>query len=261
MTTAVDLGITAIDTSTNYFGFQAHNALADVAGDLLPNFTVSTKVGYFPAEGTSEHSLDPDRLRGAIAGAVRDLGREPDLVFLHNPEHSLAQAAERSAPNLLGDACSVLVDATARGLCGSWGISSWDPRPLAELQSREYPRPDVLMLRAGLLVGAEVLRAGDTLASRMGAAEVWGMSPFAGDTRDPVWEKFDPRLFLRAPEQASWAQAAFRVAFHLPEAAKMAVSSNNAEHLSELVESLAHEVDSTAVTEYRRLLTIVSQKD
>ncbi|MFE7460592.1 aldo/keto reductase [Streptomyces sp. NPDC012600] len=261
LTEAAELGITAIDTSTNYLGFRSHKVLAEVAGDLLPNFTVSTKVGYFPTAGGSTHSLAPARLRAALEDTVHDLGREPDLVFLHNPEHSLTRVPEKSVPDLLGDACSVLVGATARGLCGSWGISSWDPRPLTELVGREFPRPDVVMVRAGLLAGAEVLHAGETLVARFGPAAVWGMSPFAGSTADPVWARFDPRLFLRAPEQASRAQAAFRVAFHLPEAAKVAVSSNSAEHLRELVESLAHEVDSMAVTEYRRLLTRARQED
>lgn len=172
--------------------------------------------GYFSAGGASVHSLDPDRLRAALEGAVRDLRREPDLVLLHNPEHSLAEASERLAPNLLSNACSVLVDATARGLCGSWGISSWDPRSLIELGNRQFPRPDVLMLRAGLLVGAEILHAVEELASRFAPPDVWGMSPFAGSTSDPVWARFDPRLFLRAPARVNRAQAAFRVAFHLP---------------------------------------------
>lgn len=222
---------------------------------------MSTKIGYFPADGTAAHSLDPDRLRTALGVAVRELGRQPDLVFLHNPEHSLAHVSRKSAPNLLGDACSVLVDATARGLCGSWGISSWDPRPLNEAVSRDFPRPDVLMFRAGLLVGAEILRAGERLASRLAPAAVWGMSPFAGDAVGSVWAKFDPRLFLRAPERASRVQAAFQVAFHLPEATRVAVSSNSAEHLGELVNSLTCEVDPAAVAEYRRLLRRGRQED
>ncbi|MGW4629767.1 hypothetical protein ACWEMU_27245, partial [Streptomyces rubiginosohelvolus] len=102
---------------------------------------------------------------------------------------------------------------------------------------------------------------GETLASRMDPAAVWGMSPFAGNASDPVWARFDPRLFLRVPERVNRAQAAFRVAFHLPEVAKMAVSSNSGEHLGELVESLAHSVDSAVVTEYRRLLTHGGQED
>ncbi|MEV4876181.1 hypothetical protein [Streptomyces cyaneofuscatus] len=105
------------------------------------------------------------------------------------------------------------------------------------------------------VAAGELLHAGEILASRFEPSAVWGMSPFAGKTADPVWARFDPRLFLRAPERVDRAQAAFRVAFHLPEASKLAVSCNSAEHLSDLVESLAQEVDPTAVADYRRLLT------
>ncbi|MFI1187039.1 aldo/keto reductase [Streptomyces californicus] len=260
LTRVADLGITAIDTSVNYLGFRSHEVLADVAGDLMSGFTVSTKIGYFPDGGASIHSLDPDRLRAALEGAVRDLGREPDVVFLHNPEHSLVRMPKTSASTCLGDACSVLVDATERGLCGSWGISSWDPRPLAGLGRWEPPEPDVLMLRAGLLVGTDILQAGEILTRRSGSPAVWGMSPFAGNAADPVWARFDPRVLLRTPERASGTQGAFRAAFHLPEASKVAVSTRDLSHLGELVTSLSHEVDSAAVLEYRRLLDRGNQR-
>jgi aryl-alcohol dehydrogenase-like predicted oxidoreductase len=89
-------GVTTIDTSTNYLGFRSHETLARTAGDLLPKFTISTKVGYFRRPGRAEHSLDPLRLRAAMEQAARDLGREPDLVFLHNPEHSLHETVPHS---------------------------------------------------------------------------------------------------------------------------------------------------------------------
>ncbi|MFK8909432.1 hypothetical protein [Streptomyces sp. YS-3] len=83
------------------------------AGDLLPNFSLSTKVGFFPGG----HSLDPARLRTAVEQAVKDLGREPDLVFLHNPEHSASDTGR------LGPACAALAD-TAR-------VNGWIPSPAA----------------------------------------------------------------------------------------------------------------------------------
>jgi len=261
LTQAADLGITAIDTSPNYLEFRAHETLAKEAGDLLPKFAVSTKIGYFPANGASEHSLDPDCLRAAMEGVVEQLGREPDLVFLHNPEHSLVRAPQTSAPDRLIDACSVMVDATARGLCGSWGISSWDPRPLAGLAGSELPSPDILMVRAGLLVGAEVLRAAELAAERWNPSAMWGMSPFAGSTAESVWERFDPRVFVRDPWQCTSAQAAFRAAFHIPAVNAVAVSTGNISHLRELAESLDLKVDKEAVAQYRKLLLGARQED
>ena len=261
LTAAAELGITAIDTSSNYLGFHSHKVLAEVAGDLLSTFVVSTKVGYFPAGNTSEHSLVPGRLRTALEDAARDLGREPDLVFLHNPEHSLALDTHAQRESHLGAACSVLVDATASGLCGSWGISSWDPRLLVDLVGPQLPCPEVLMARAGLLVGAEVLDAIETVATRWRPPTLWGMSAFGGSMMNPVWERFDPRIFMRIPRNSSPAQAAFRAAFHLPEVDAVATGTNRAVHLRELTDSLNHEVNLATLALYRRLLAESHQPD
>ncbi|WP_342211077.1 aldo/keto reductase [Streptomyces sp. AC1-42T] len=255
MTAAADLGVTAIDTSSNYLGFRSHKVLAEVAGDLLPEFTVSTKVGYFAAGNASEHSLAPGRLHAALEDAASDLGREPDLVFLHNPEHSLARDSPTQRQSRLEAACSVLVDATASGLCGSWGISSWDPRLLADIVGPQLPQPHVLMVRAGFLVGSEILDAIETVAAGWRASALWGMSVFGGSTSEPIWERFDPQVFMQVAQGSSPVQAAFRAAFHLPEVEAVVAGTNQDTHLGELVASLGHEVNRAAVAEYRQLLS------
>ncbi|WP_343336045.1 hypothetical protein [Streptomyces sp. SUK 48] len=97
-------------------GFRSHQILARTAGDLLPEFTVSTKVGYFSGPDGAEHSLDPMRWHTAVELAAEDLGREPGLVFLHNPEHSLREATPHNQDALV-QACANLDDAAAKGLC------------------------------------------------------------------------------------------------------------------------------------------------
>jgi aryl-alcohol dehydrogenase-like predicted oxidoreductase len=85
------LGVCSVDTAYNYRGFTSHRVLAETAGDLLAEFTLSTKVGFFPGTGGRVvHCLQPGPLRTAIERAVDDLGRTPDVVFLHNPERTLA---------------------------------------------------------------------------------------------------------------------------------------------------------------------------
>ncbi|MFF4169071.1 aldo/keto reductase [Streptomyces sp. NPDC001744] len=245
---AADLGVTRLDTASNYLRHRSHETLNAVAGDLLSKFTVSTKVAYFP----DGHSLDPARLRAAVERAAKDLGREPDTVLLHNPEHS------RPAAGLLSQACAALADAAQAGLCGGWGVSSWDPRPLVGF---DVPQPAVLMVRAGLLVGLDVLEAAEALAARWRPSQVWGMSPFNGSTTEAVWERFDPRIFLRDGPSVTKVQAAFRSAYHLPQVNAVAVGTDDAGHLRELVDALAHEVDHHVVTEYRRLLQGRRQSD
>ncbi|TDC24293.1 aldo/keto reductase [Streptomyces sp. 8K308] len=255
LTGALDLGVTALDTSTNYASFRSHQILARTAGDLLPKFTVSTKVGYFPGPDGAEHSLDPVRLKAAVEEAAKDLGRAPDIVFLHNPEQSLREAVPYNK-DLLAAACTALDDATAKGLCTAWGVASWDPSPLLSMVAPAVPRPSVLMVRAGLLVGARTLDAADTLidAWDLSDGEVWGMSPFGGATSASVWDRVDPCLFLQAGGRLSRVQAAFRTAYHLPRVGSIAVGTDEPAHLGELVGALAGQVEERTVQEYRRLL-------
>ncbi|MFB7931057.1 aldo/keto reductase [Streptomyces sp. NPDC056039] len=255
LTGALDLGVTALDTSSNYLGFRSHQILARTAGDLLPKFTLSTKVGYFQGTEGVEHSLIPVRLRAAVEQVARDLGREPDLVFLHNPEHSLREGGPRDR-EVFAQACTALDDAAAKGACAAWGVASWNPSLLPGLIDTTAPRPSVLMVRAGLLVGARTLDAVDDLtrAWDLSGGEVRGMSPFGGSTSAPVWARIDPRVFLRDRNQLSCVQAAFIAAYHLPRAHSVAVSTDDLAHLGELVDALAGEVEERTVQEYRSLL-------
>lgn len=225
------------------------------AGDLLPKFTVSTKVGYFPGPGGVEHSLEPGRLHAAVEQAVEELGREPELVFLHNPEHSLREAAPHNR-DVLAQACAALDNAAAKGLCAAWGVASWDVSPLLSLIDTAAPRPSVLMVRAGLLVGARTLDTADALIKAwvLGDGEVWGMSPFGGSTSAPVWARIDPCVFLRDGSRLSRVQAAFRAAYHLPRVDSIAVGTDDPAHLGELVGALADEVEDRTIQEYRSLL-------
>lgn len=230
--------------------------MAGAGRDLLPRFKISTKVGFFPAVGRAKHSLEPDRLREAVEQSNRDLGRAPDLVFLHNPERSLT-GSSATAQDRLGTACAAVERAAAKGLCGGWGISSWDPRPLPGLVDGTLPRPDAVMVRAGLLAGIEVLEASEALAARwdLNPAHLWGMSPFGGSPTDPLWDKLDPRVFIQDPHDGlSAVQATFRVAYSLPRVGSIAVGTDNPSHLRELIDALRYEANADNLSAYRRLL-------
>ncbi|WP_331000659.1 aldo-keto reductase family protein [Streptomyces luteolifulvus] len=112
------------------------------------------------------------------------------------------------------------------------------------------------MVRAGLLVGARLLDAADALTKAWGldGAEVWGMSPFGGSTSTPVWDRIDPRVFLRDGSQLSRVQAAFRAVYHLPRVSSVAVGTDEPAHLGELVGALVGKVEERIVQEYRSLL-------
>lgn len=230
----------ALDTAFNYGGFSAHRELARTAGDLLGRFEISTKVGYFPGG----HDLHPARLLHAVDQVAMELGRIPDTVLLHNPEH---------APDHLADAGHVLAAARDGGLCRAWGISTWNPLALLGA-ARWAPRPDVLMVRCGLLAPAQVLDIADELAGRLGSPQLWGMAPFAGRTSDPVWSTVDTSQFLEPSQQATPLQAGFAAAFTLPHVARIAVGTQRLDHLDELIAARSLAVNADNVTRYRTLI-------
>lgn len=257
------MGVRRIDTSYNYLDYTAHQALAQRAGDLLGQFSISTKVGFFPAgAGRSEHSLNPARLRHAVEESVDHLGVAPTVVFLHNPEHTLTQLRPDQREEVLAAACTELAAAVAEGLCGAWGIASWNPRLLLtdNVQKARVPAPQVLMTRAGLTASAQGLEASETLAGQWGLPRQrrWGMSPFAGHSADRMWDQVNARVFLDGEPRCSNLAAAFRAAYELPKASRVAVGTNNTSHLRELVQAAQLPVNIDAITHYRTLLAAAS---
>ncbi|GHE11840.1 hypothetical protein GCM10010339_73070 [Streptomyces alanosinicus] len=69
-----------------------------------------------------------------------------------------------------------------------------------------------------------------------------------------MWDRFDPRVFLRDSRRLSRVQAAFSAAYYLPRVGSIAVGTDEPSHLRELVGGLAAQVEERTVQEYRRLL-------
>lgn len=256
---ALDRGVTGLDTAYNYCGGASHRTLARVAGDLLSQLRISTKVGYFRDGDRDVHSLDPARLRQAIRQSIEELACRPAVVLLHNPETTLAALDPAHGRDALSEATAVLQQARVAGECRGWGISTWEPASvLAALdgwRSDAVPVPDVLMVRGGLLVSAATMRDSERLRALFGTADRWAMSPFGGHADDALWDQANPHLFLSAGQQVSSRQAAFRLAYELPGVDRVAVSTNSASHLDELLHATTLEVDHAKIAKYRQLLT------
>lgn len=232
------------------------------AGQLIHEFTISTKVGYFPVGNSNYHSLRRWILRQAMEQTVSDLGVPPAMVLLHNPEQSLKTLHPAQAHDYFADACEELERAVDAGLCGAWGVASWEPAPLMRVLSAgsDCPTPSTLMIRAGLSLTAEQLDAGESLGWELNldAGQRWGMSPFGGSTSDPTWTTTDLSGFLEPDQDHTPVQAAFRLAFELPHCTRLAVGSGNEQHLSELSAAAQLEVNFGAVDKYRELITTPS---
>jgi pyridoxine 4-dehydrogenase len=223
---------------------------------------VSTKVGFFPAGGTGErpaHSLEPTRLRDAIEQSAEDLGRCPDVVLLHNPERTLSELPTRAGGDCIVAVSSVLGDAVTNGLCGAWGIATWDPRSVVSAFNEDLPRvqPAVLLHRSGLSVPEPILQACEQLCQALHVPEErrWGMSPFGGEAADPAWRTTNMSVFLAQGQQFTNHQAAFRLAYELPAVTRVAVGTNNVRHLQDLVDATVLAVDEAAIQRYRELIS------
>ena len=257
---ALERGVHELDTSSNYRAFGSHRKLAAEAGDLLAEFTISTKVGYLPGLGApSTHTLSGRLLRLAVERAVDELGVAPAVVLLHNPEASLEQLPLDEAAGELVEACQALRSSQTAGLCQGWGIASWRPASLeaaVETAGPSLPRPDVLMLRCGLLAGTRVLHSAERLFDQLNlpATGRWGMSPFGGSTTTETWRQIDSRLFLTGNDPATPLQAAFRVAAELPAVSRIAVGTGQLHHLEQLISAADLVVDPAKVAAYRALL-------
>lgn len=228
------------------------------AGELIHEFTISTKVGYFPVGNSNYHSLRRWNLRQAIEQTAADLGVPPAVVFLHNPEQSLKALHPAQAHDYFADACEEMERAVDAGLCGAWGVASWNPAPLRNVLEADFdcPKPSTLMVRAGLSLTTEQLDAGEGLGWELNldADQLWGMSPFGGSTREPAWTTTDLSSFLLPERDHTPVQAAFRLAFELPHCTRLAVGSGNKQHLSELCAATQLELNLVAVDKYRELI-------
>ena len=239
---AVRLGVAELDTAFSYSDFASHALLAGIGSDITAHLKVTTKVGFF----IDGHDLTPARLAEAAHRTADDLGRVPDTLLLHNPE--------RSAPRF-ARACEELIRLRDAGLCGAWGVSSWDPTALLG-QSVSQP-PDVLMVRCGLAVSARVLSAAEKLISQLRPREVRGMSPFGGTTAGRIWRTVDPAMFLDPASRdtaPTRAQSALAVAFAVPRVSAVAVGTSDAAHLGQLCDAAKLRADPDTVGRYRSLL-------
>ncbi|WP_343063826.1 hypothetical protein [Haloechinothrix aidingensis] len=239
--------------ATTYHDGQAHRMLAHTAGDLLEHFTISTKV-------SPRADLAP--LTEQAKRAVCDLGLPPAVLLVHNPEHVLRGLPTAQAGEWWATTAEVMADLVAAGACRAWGIACWDPRPLLGLLDTpawtHAPQPAVAMVRAGFLVPADVLAAGDALLDRLQYDGVhrWGMSPFAGAPR--LLDGINLTQFLtdHVPRAAaSPLPTAVAAAFHMPAVSRLAVGTGSPAHLDQLTAATTLPVDQERVSAYRQRLT------
>jgi pyridoxine 4-dehydrogenase len=171
---ALSLGVRDLDTAYNYQWSTSHQVLARVAGELLGEFTLSTKVGFFangdPA-GCAQHSLETARLREAVERGSRP--HTGSRVPTQSGAHS-RRVTDQRRPLSAGRR----VQRAGRDRRGQPVPRLGDRRSIVKVIDEDTfgVQPRALLLRAGLSVPHPVLSAGEQMCRVLGAApnRRWG---------------------------------------------------------------------------------------
>ncbi len=122
--TALDAGVTAIDTANGYAGGAAETMLGALLAGRRDRVQLASKAGM-PHPDAGEHSpLSAAGLRASVVGSLERLGVEHlDLFYLHQPD--------RRAP--LAETLSTVAELVAEGKIGALGVSNFAAWQIAEL--------------------------------------------------------------------------------------------------------------------------------
>lgn len=144
--TALDAGITAVDTANGYAGGETERILGDILPARRDRISLATKAGM-PHPDAGEHSpLSPEGLRASVDGSLSRLGVERiDLFYLHQPDRACA----------LTDTLATIASLVAEGKIGALGVSNFAAWQIAELNRTAdevgAPRPVIAQQLYNLL--------------------------------------------------------------------------------------------------------------
>ncbi|MFF8976639.1 aldo/keto reductase [Streptomyces cellulosae] len=253
---AVDAGVTWVDTAPNYAFGTAETSLRPIL-DTFPEVRVSTKVGYLPhsdwravrAAGVLPNDLDRGHcltrpcIAWQLARSRARLGRVPDLVFVHNPEHGRTDRADLT--RTLTEAFEELEGAADAGEVGGYGVATWaglssgmftvsDLTKLAETVGGPHHHLRAVQSPVSLVhlaVVADALDGHGALAeAREAGLDVFASAPLGGGELlgamvEELVHVIDPR--------AAPAQASLLVALLAPGVSRVLLSASTPAHWAE----------------------------
>ncbi len=132
---ALSLGITLFDTADVYGG----GAMERLLGRLVPPqgpAIIVTKIGTALSEKPHRKRFDVEYLKAALEGSAERLGRELDVVLLHNPSHQVIED---------GTALQLLQEWVDAKRVRAWGISAGSQRVI-QFALDAPVRPQILEL-------------------------------------------------------------------------------------------------------------------
>ncbi|KIF70201.1 aldo/keto reductase [Streptomyces sp. AcH 505] len=250
---AVDAGVTWLDTAPNYAAGTAEASLRPLL-DACPQVRVSTKVGFVPdsdrqaARGAGALAYDRDQahcltrpyIAWQLARSHTRLGRAPDLVFVHNPEHGRTDRAEVS--QTLADTFEELEHAADADKIGGYGVATWSGLSSGMFTIREltalaesvggphhhFRAAQFPVSLIHLAVVADALNGHGALAEARGAGlDVFVSAPLGGGE---LLSAMTEDLLRVIDPAASPAQAALLVALSAPGVSRVLLSASTPAH-------------------------------
>ncbi|MFE9065120.1 aldo/keto reductase [Streptomyces violaceusniger] len=144
--TALDAGVTGVDTANAYAGGTTETILAELLCGRRDRIVLATKAGM-PHPDAGDHSpLSARGMRAALEGSLRRLGTDHvDLFYLHQPD--------RSTP--LEETLGTVAEFVAEGKIRALGVSNYAAWQIAEITHTAErvgaPRPVVAQQLYNLL--------------------------------------------------------------------------------------------------------------
>ncbi|MFD8162652.1 aldo/keto reductase [Streptomyces malaysiensis] len=144
--TALDAGVTGVDTANAYAGGTTETILAELLPGRRDRIVLATKAGM-PHPDAGDHSpLSARGMRAALEGSLRRLGTDHvDLFYLHQPD--------RSTP--LEETLGTVAEFLAEGKIRALGVSNYAAWQIAEITHTAErvgaPRPVVAQQLYNLL--------------------------------------------------------------------------------------------------------------
>lgn len=138
VTTAVESGITMIDSANGYAGGRTEEMLGEILPDYSDDLVLATKAGIPHPDAVDHATLSRKGMKLSLEGSLRRLRRENvDLFYLHQPD--------RQTP--VYETVETLGELLQEGKISAWGVSNYAAWQIAELQSAAdelgVPRPTV----------------------------------------------------------------------------------------------------------------------
>ncbi|TCP47357.1 aryl-alcohol dehydrogenase-like predicted oxidoreductase [Tamaricihabitans halophyticus] len=144
--TALDAGITAVDTANGYAGGAAEEMLGSLLPSRRDRMVLASKAGI-PHPDAGEHApLSAPGLRASVTGSLRRLGVDRiDLFYLHQPD--------RTTP--LAETLGTIAELVTEGKIGALGVSNFAAWQIADINriagETGAPRPVVAQQLHNLL--------------------------------------------------------------------------------------------------------------